>query len=650
MEGFLHHIYRIMAKIINKIVNRFIHGTIDSYEPVDIPIKYGVASKSKNWITASNKKLELRRGMYIVKSASDTRNTGTNKITGSISLKRQDGTWIRFRTRARKIEYRIGTGDWTEIGTNTLPAIADGEDITFSAYRGLAGDQLFLSSPNSGLYKIMLANPGSVTNVYDASYNYKGYISIVFNRMFLWARKKDKATPYMSFIDEQNYTTITDESVDTGDGGKTYSGTLAFKAGGAKRTCFAVVINDEDSNEIFIDNNDGTLTGDAGGKGTINYTTGAWTVIFNANVTTAKDIRSTYQWEDTNDGGITDFTYSGTRVAGEGNFFLQGVGGNLQAMPNFKNIYYCLHEKQSYQLALTNDDTNAVNEIFREKVGIPNHRAAKATGDGIFLINTFKDKEPKFQIIEYSDASEAIVLKTISKNVNLSNYKFDKGVVEEHGENIIFVGRSSSDNDRAWVYNRNENLLNPIDMVDYPISCLSVHAGVLEAGDSLTPNTFELFSGFDDDDAVIDNYWESILTNLEIEALKKDKRLRLKGEIGIDQSYRVYFNIDNSGYVEVGNVIDDDSIDHPAIEGSGPYVDKGQKINVGSMTIGRSEIGGGGDAVDAYRYYKEIKLKLGKFENCKIKFIAQGIGYVGVSKICYHDIRIKRQRLPSKYR
>jgi hypothetical protein len=398
-----------MAGIISKITNRFIHGTIDSHEPTDIPIKYGVASRSLNWQTLK-KKIELRRGMYLV----GTRVTGTDKITGSIAFKRRDGTWIRFRTVARRIEYKLVGGEWIEIGTNTLPAGADGEDVVFSVYRGLAGDQVWMSSPNSGLYKIMAANPGSITNVYASASNYKGYISIVFNRMFLWAREKDKTTPYMSHIDEQNYTTVTDESVDTGDGGKSYSGTLAFKAAGAKRTCFAIVINDEDDNETFTDNHDGTLTGDAGGTGTINYTTGAWTAVFNANVTVAKNIQATYQWEDSTNGGLADFTYSATRLAGEGNFFLQGAGGNLQNICNLKNIFYCLHEKQSYQLNLTVDDTNALNEIFREEVGIPNHRAVKATGEGIYFINTFNEKEPKFEVIRYGDASEQPIVRTLS--------------------------------------------------------------------------------------------------------------------------------------------------------------------------------------------------------------------------------------------
>jgi hypothetical protein len=194
-----------------------------------------------------------------------------------------------------------------------------------------------------------------------------------------------------------------------------------------------------------------------------------------------------------------------------------------------------------------------------------------------------------------------------------------------------------------WVLNRSgrkyRNIERSIDMLDYPVSCLSIFDGVLEAGDSLTPNTFELFSGYDDDEAIIDNYWESILTDLQIKALKKCKRLILSGEINPDQSYKIYLDLDNSGFVEIGE-----------IDGRGSYVDAGIKIGVGTTTIGRNIIGGGGEEVVAYHYLREIKLSQSKFEKVKIKFVAQGLGYVSIAEYRFKDLRRKRQRIASKYR
>ena len=56
------------------------------------------------------------------------------------------------------------------------------------------------------------------------------------------------------------------------------------------------------------------------------------------------------------------------------------------------------------------------------------------------------------------------------------------------------------------------------------------------------------------------------------------------------------------------------------------------------------------DIYNSDNFEMEIKPTLGKFNLRKLKFVAQGIGYASISMINDHDIRIKRQRLPSKYR
>jgi len=74
----------------------------------------------------------------------------------------------------------------------------------------------------------------------------------------------------------------------TGNGGKTYSGTLQTHP---------IIIGSfapTDGTESFTDNGDGTLTGSAGGSGTINYSSGAWTLSFNANVSSGVLITASY--------------------------------------------------------------------------------------------------------------------------------------------------------------------------------------------------------------------------------------------------------------------------------------------------------------------------------------------------------------------
>lgn len=80
----------------------------------------------------------------------------------------------------------------------------------------------------------------------------------------------------------------------TANGGTSYSGTVSaipiepgsFTALGGIGSLTA---------ESFVDNGAGILTGSQGGSGTINYTSGAWTLLFNSAVTTGLLITSTYE-------------------------------------------------------------------------------------------------------------------------------------------------------------------------------------------------------------------------------------------------------------------------------------------------------------------------------------------------------------------
>lgn len=74
----------------------------------------------------------------------------------------------------------------------------------------------------------------------------------------------------------------------TGNGGAAYSGTLA---------AFPVQVGTytvTTPQETFIDNGNGTVTGSAGGSGTINYTNGAWTLTFGVIVLAGVPINASY--------------------------------------------------------------------------------------------------------------------------------------------------------------------------------------------------------------------------------------------------------------------------------------------------------------------------------------------------------------------
>ena len=614
-------------------------GTVDAIEPTSIPV--GSFSRSLNFLTLGDK-FELRRGSRILGT-----DAGAGSVAGvGVGVKLDSGaTEVLFRKRRaqRKVEYYdTVTEDWLETGSNITPTAANGEDFAFDSYNSQAGAQLFLSSPISSIYKIMVANPASITDLLATVY--RGYLRIKQNRMFLWNRNaasgsgaRDEHNIYLSYIDARAYTTVSGEAL-----ADTATGTLAFKAAGAKRTCFGVKITDTSSGEVYTDNRDGTLTGDAGGTGTIDYTTGAFT--------TAQSGAGTadYQWEDSTSTGIADFSFSGTRVAGQGNVFLQGDGGPLMGVETYGDNEYCAHKNKTYVLHNGLDDTTATNLLFRDREGIPNWRAIKGTSLGIFFVNAIDPDAPKLKLLTLAQASTAVESVVISQNMDLSGYVFDKCEVSEFLDYIAFSCRTSdsSSNNRYILYHKTWKSL---DVVDYWGLVTVLYDGAVHIGESISQNVIEAFSGVDDDGAVIDGFGELNDWDLDYPAyLKAVKKIHIEGEIGPDQRINVYAAPDKGAFVLVGQ-----------ISGAGSYVDKSQAIYVGAFTLGRGEVAGGGTGIEAYHYFREISFNIGKFERVKIKFERandaddeshEGIGYFSVSTLRFYDIRLRGHKLPKKYR
>ena len=619
---------------ITRIIEKFIYGTIDSISEKKLPL--GAYSSALNFLTIGNR-VELRRGYLLL----GTLITGAGKITGLHVTYKNDGTELLFRKRGRKLEYYdTVTSDWIETSTNLFPVAAEDDIAFFANYQTNAGAQMFVSSPNSGLYKIMTANPGSYTDLTDASLNHKGYIKIKYNRMFLWGRTADRLGLYGSHIDEQNYTTVTGEATTS------LTGTLAFKAAGALRTCFAVAITITAGGEVYTDNYDGTLTGSAGGTGTINYTTGAYTLSA-AGVGTAA-----YQWENSNSGGVGDFTESGTRIAGEGFILRQDDGGALQNIFFFAGSIYCAHEYKTWVVTIPLDDTDTTNIQFRENIGIPSVRGGIDTDDGIYLFDYSNKKDPQIKRLRY-DSSGQVVPDSISKGrmynrenvgLDLAGYTPTDAVMFAWGDVILcaLFTEDTTANNRVIVYNRQSRAL---DILDYYASVFVSYNGAMVAGDSLSNNVYELFSGLDDDGSTIGATLDFGLSDLELMNLKKNKRLVIQGLIGTNQKVKVYAAIDNSGFVELLNDGDTDAID-----GQGSYVDSGQAVSVGAVTVGKKETGGGGSSITAFNFLKEIKVGLGKFERIKLRFVPQDLGWFSIDSITFKRIKIKEDKIPQKYR
>ena len=583
-----------------------------------------------NFLTMGDR-MELRRGAKIM----GTENSGNGKITGLHKSFKNDGTELLFKTYVRKLKYYDETTeDWIEVGTNQIPAAASGEDISFASYSSIAGSMVLISSPNSSLYQIMTANPGSIIDLYDALLNYKGYITIKENRMFLWNRNEANATLYLSHIDSivNELTSVDDEAIGLA-GSLTYTGTLAFKSGGTKRTCFNVSFTD--GTETFTDNKDGTLTGSAGGTGTINYATGAYSITFNAAAGGA--VTSDYAWHDATDNGVADFTYSATRLAAEGDFFLQGDGsGKIQNVLSLSDAFYCFHEKKTWYLSLTDDDTNALNKLYRELLGIPNWRAAIDTGDGIFYVDDTDANNPKIRVLTFQSDSTLVVPIEKSVQLDLTGFYFDQSAIIRWGDYVLVACRTTNSefNNRVLAYNLK---WNSWDILDYNVSCFAIYNGALVAGDSISNNVYEMFSGYDDFENNINAYCTTAELNFQVESLKKVKELWINGNIQPDQTVKVYASYDKNSFVEIDEIV-----------GNADYVDLGQAVTLGSVTLGKKVIGGGG-VVSAYNYWKRIKLNSSKFQTVKLKFVPQEIGWFDFSEIVFHDWRLKQQKLPHKY-
>jgi hypothetical protein len=289
---------------------------------------------------------------------------------------------------------------------------------------------------------------------------------------------------YGSYIDNPQYTTVTAETVGSGNGVQTtFTGTLAFKSGDAKRTCFAVSIFESGgAAEVFTDDYNGVLTGSAGGTGTINYMTGAFSVTFAAApANSANNIKATYQWENSTDQGVMDFSKSAPRTAGQGFVFRQDDGGgDVQNVLSYGDVEYCMHRLKTWALTLTATDTNATNLIYRDNVGIPNWRAAFETGDGVYYVDDYNQSDPKFRLLTLNNISTSVIPLAVSDALNLQDYRFDKCAVVEYGDEIRWACRhkDSTENNAEFVYNKKYKSFHRTDY--YGEQSLVLTAGVCQ--------------------------------------------------------------------------------------------------------------------------------------------------------------------------
>lgn len=194
----------------------------------------GQTPSSLNWLTSRYKdNIQLRRGSALL---GKTNRSGLGRVTGLEVGYTHNQVQVPFFTYGQKVNYYDATLDDTvEVSTtNILPAAAALDDHSIMPYQSVAGDFVYLTSPNSSIYKIAVANPGSVVDL--KSTNFRGHAKIDSNVMFLWNRNDTYGNKYTGVLYQSvsdgtqtlsGYSSNLSQTLATGDGTtKTYPGTL----------------------------------------------------------------------------------------------------------------------------------------------------------------------------------------------------------------------------------------------------------------------------------------------------------------------------------------------------------------------------------------------------------------------------------------
>ena len=607
-----------------QILNKGIYSALDAE---NIPPES--ATSSKNFVSREYG-LELVRGKEVVGDLT----AGSGGVYGLHVGYTATGVPVLFRKISTKIQALVAS-TWTDVVTGLT---AD-SSYTFTTIGNLAGD-FVVASGVDGIYAMPTANPTSYRSMYDATKNQKGKMIFDAGRSIMWDVKKDRTGIYLSKIDTATYTTVTAENVGTGNGTlKTFTDTLVQATG----TRFIFGVSATDGTETFTDNLDGTLTGSAGGTGTINYTTGAISLTFFASVTNAQAITCTYQYWDPNTGGFSDYRKSATRIAGEGVTYRQDLGGDaiLNVVP-LEGSYFSFKSKSVYQLQLADTDLTATNKVFRTGLGIPNWRAVAPTSTGIVFINTANPDGARLEILTRNITGDSFDAQRIAPQFDWASYTYDNACVDVYGDFIVVackdINTAGTANDRVILVNLK---LKPIavDITLYNANCFAVDGNTFYVGDALSGNVYTLFTGFDDEDNNIEAEFISHKNLYGTETLKRVRKVRLRGTLGADQGFEVYASYDDSTFELIGT-----------LSGRGSYVDAGTPETVGSHMVGSVGVGGDIDGTDVYSFLTELDVKSTKFRQMRWKFVPTGVGYMRISHLHAFDVLFYDQKLPKKYR
>lgn len=570
-------------------------------------------------------------------------------VRGMWTAFKKDGTQLIYRKIETKIQL-LQAGVWVDV----ITGLTSGSEYTAANYSSLAG-AFILFAGTDGIYKVNTANPTSALSMYDVARNDKGKIIINKGRTTMWdCANASKTTLKQSWIDSQDATVYTTVAAEVLGASPTqlFTGTLAFKT--ATRNCFGLVVTGTTGGtaETFTDNGLGVLTSNKGGTGTINYTTGVYSINFSAALS-AGNCTVAYQWEDSNQKGVTDFTFTvPTRVPSEGNRITQDFGGDpIQSVyVGQDGAYYSIKSINSYKLLISADDKTFTNDIYYANLGMPYFRAGVSTSKGIIFMNTANPDKPEMTQLVKNQIGDALIPVTLFPHFKFSNYSFADCFLDTY-ERFIVIGCkkvASDNNDTLLLCNVEEGSVTPQPYAAR-MSTKDSSANYY-IGSPVAETVSQVFNGFDDDGLAIQNWWiskaskygalktRSLKWRIIQELLKKFRKIRIKGLIDPNQVVEIWASYDDAGYQKVGT-----------LRGSASYVDYSQPQAIGSNYIGQVQIGGD-DVTNAYPYFAEIKVHPTKFRKRTIKLVATGIGYFDVNFLSDWDIVLYEARIPKRFR
>lgn len=507
--------------------------------------------------------------------------------------------------------------------TKEVVGSGDGADTTFSGTLASVGSQ-------RTLFNIQIAGiTTSTTNITAITQAASAVVTSASHGLAIGDTVLFRAVVGMTEINDLIGTVTAVGSVNSFTVNINSTGFSAYSSGGTVGKC-----------ELFTDDVNGVLTSPAGGTGTINYVSGAWAVTFNAApINSANNIVAAYAYENSNNKGVTDFTFSATRTALQGDVARQPEGGDaIERVVFHDGSYYSLKSRSVYKLTIASTGLSFTNIVFRKNIGIPYWQASVVTSKGIVFMDTANPDKPQLTILQPNVTGDNLEPVTLCNQFDFSAYTWDECAMDTFGEYIVFSGKSfgSSLNDKLFLYSARRGT---IDILPYSAKTIAPNAGLLYIGDTLTDNVYQILSGFDDDNDIIENYWTSGDELYGTERLKKVRRIRLKGVIVPSQSLQVYFSPDGADFTLIGTIL-----------GNGDYVDYANQYTIGENGIGASVVGGEASNLLGSPYLAELKLSQGKFRKRAIKLVAAGIGYVSVNLLLDVQVRTFEGKLPVGYR